>query len=51
MKVFAAMGILAAFAVAIAAGIVLTVKGSAWLLLVSLGLFTLLFWRIGCTEH
>jgi len=51
MRFFAAMGIFVAFSVAIAAGIVLMVKGSPWLLLVSLAFFGLLFARIGCTEH
>jgi len=51
MRFFAAMGIFAGFAVAMAAGIVLTVQGNPWLLAVSLGVFTLLFARIGCKEH
>ena len=50
MKVFLAMGVMAAFAAAMAAGIVLAVQGSGWLLLASVGLFVLMFWRIGCTE-
>jgi len=44
------MGVMAAFAAAMAAGIVLAVQGSFGLLLASVGLFGLLFWRIGCTE-
>ena len=51
MRFFVAMGVFAVFSVAIAAGIVLMVKGSPWLLLVSLAVFGLLFARIGCTEH
>jgi hypothetical protein len=50
MKFFVAVGVMAAFAAAMAAGIVLAVQGSPWLLVASVGLFGLLFWRIGCTE-
>ena len=50
MRFFAAMGDQAFFAAEIAAGIVLTVKGSPWLLVASLGLFTFLFIRIGCAD-
>ena len=51
MKFFVAMAILAGFAAAIAAGIVLAVQGKPWLLVVALGVFAVLFARIGCTEH
>jgi hypothetical protein len=51
MRFFAAMGIMAGFAVAMAAGLVLTVQGNPWLLIVSLGVFGLLFARIGCMQH
>jgi hypothetical protein len=50
MKVFLAMGVMTAFAAVMAAGIVMAVKGDFWLLLASVGLFGVLFWRIGCTE-
>ena len=52
MKVVAAIGVFAAFAALMATGLVLTVaKGSPWLLVASLGLFAVLFIRIGCTQH
>ena len=51
MKFFAAMGVLLGFAALMAAGMVFTVQGNPWVLLISLGAFVLLFSRIGCTEH
>jgi hypothetical protein len=50
MKVFAAIGVLSAFTVALSAGIVFALKGNPWLLIASLGLFVFLFVRVGCTE-
>lgn len=50
MKFFVAVGILIAFAIAMAAGIVKAVGGDPWLLLASVGLFGLLFARVGCTD-
>jgi len=50
MRFFAAIGVLGLFSAAIAAGIVLTVHGNPWLLLFSLGLFSFLFYRVGCTH-
>jgi hypothetical protein len=48
MKLLAAMGVLIGFASVLAAGMVLAVQGSPWLFVVSLGIFMLLFARIGC---
>jgi hypothetical protein len=52
MKILAAIGVFAGFAAVIAAGLVLTVaQGNPWLLFAGLGLFALLFVRVGCTQH
>ncbi len=52
MKFVAAIGVFVAFAAVMAAGLVLTVaQGNPWLLVASLGLFSILFIRIGCTQH
>lgn len=51
MRFFAAIGVLVGFAAVMAAGMVMTVLGNPWLLLTSLGVFALLFARVGCREH
>ena len=51
MRFAAALGILTGFVCVLAAGIVRTVHGSPWLLIASLGVFVILFVRIGCTEQ
>lgn len=50
MQVVLAMGVLAVLGLSIAAGIVLAVKGSAWLLILSSLVYLILFARVGCKE-
>jgi CHASE2 domain-containing sensor protein len=51
MKLIAALGVFAAAALLIAAGMVLAVHGKPWLLVASSLAFLIGFARIGCTQH
>ncbi len=51
MKVFVAIGLFVLFAAGLSLGMVLAVKGNPWLLVGGGALFSVLFWRVGCTSH
>jgi hypothetical protein len=51
MKFFLALGFLAVLAAIMAAGVVKLIDGKPLLLLATLAIYSLLFYRVGCTEH
>lgn len=50
MKLLWAVAVFAGLAATLAAGLVQTVRGNPWLLIISLAAFVALFYRFGCTE-